>query len=651
MSRPVALLQSAGEGNHSLLAVRANVTGGSSGAAIMLLDASQTGAAPSVLLPPVEAQLWSAHPAFSPAVLAGGADFGHVFVGTDSQLVVADPSANAGSGVVYVYRTTPAAVGGGAPVASLSCWIAAPYSGAQVGASLAMLGGRIAVTLRAPSYSMPADANITSPVVDSKNASLSLVWIAAVYGVVEPGEHMNGTAPPCALLDAFHLDGASADVSVLTPPQHIARPYPAAALGTFDTALAQLTSRLSTLALPADPQAPILATASDVLLVRSATVYQASSVSVALSTAAQSIADTRRLQLLKGARASTPVSSEVLSVITYCPPNFIQLRSSTPDAVRTHVCVRCPLGEASWGGLDTMCHPCDSAGVTCAASTDNKFARMLTRHAWDVEDVIVTAQRSGFNFTNGATYELTVRGVTASARMRDVNTMGTRFLVDYTPPIAGIVIDTAVSVSEDGNASCAECGANINYASQTAALALSWQGFDDPQSGILDYFVGVSTAPCDGIFHRSCGLADIVVTGEPGGTSIRSPRAPPTCSDAVLDHRAALMAARGGNGSAAQPLRFDFSVDMDVLPLRSVGRVLSFAVANASGLALVNGGTYYGCVIAKAGNRMTVAASSDGWTVDVTPPLVRLPANATYGVDDGFFAGGDITTQSYVDML
>jgi len=88
---------------------------------------------------------------------------------------------------------------------------------------------------------------------------------------------------------------------------------------------------------------------------------------------------------------------------------------------------------------------------------------------------------------NGATYVLKVRAVTAAGAY--LERPSGDFLVDATPPIpTGPVIDLGASADGDDL---------DGTPSLDAGVTVAWPPFDDDESQIAAYMVGLSTRPCD----------------------------------------------------------------------------------------------------------------------------------------------------------
>jgi hypothetical protein len=214
------------------------------------------------------------------------------------------------------------------------------------------------------------------------------------------------------------------------------------------------------------------------------------------------------------------------------------------------------------------------------------------------------------------------------------------FLVDVTPPVPGDVNDGAAAVScTDAAGSCAS---DVDYSADVTAWAASWRGWEDPDSGIRNYAYGVSSLPCDSVYHRQCTERRRDVDGIAEG--VQQPPPQRACSELEKATRTAAWAGTpgpGGNASrTAVPPPFNWATGFDLLPLQDVGMASGF---NTTRVSLRHGLVAYGCLVVTNYAGLTTARSSDGLVIDVTPPVVRYIA-------DGWKLP-DVTTQSYTDAL
>jgi hypothetical protein len=269
------------------------------------------------------------------------------------------------------------------------------------------------------------------------------------------------------------------------------------------------------------------------------------------------------------------------------------------------------------------------------------------------------ATNSALALANGATYYITVRGANGVGLTSTASSNGVT--IDTTPPVVGAVNDGP--------------GADISQQSSATTISANWTAWSDAQSGVTGYewaigtsaggvdiqaytSVGLSTSATNGALALSGGATYYVTvrgTNGAGGTSTASSNgvtvdATPPVAGAVNDGPGADIDAQtstttiSSNWTAWTDAQsgvtgYEWAIGtyaggVDIQAYTSVGASTS---ATNGALALSSGTAYYVTVRGTNGVGLTSTASSDGVTVDTTPPVVGV-------VNDG--AGADIDAQA-----
>jgi hypothetical protein len=355
-------------------------------------------------------------------------------------------------------------------------------------------------------------------------------------------------------------------------------------------------------------------------------------------------------------------ASSSLLYTAFCGRDAVRAHNSAPSAVVPFTCVSCPAGQASFGGVSGLCQVCDGSATCLARSSLGAFDPWPATGSKlgdpsSSSDVVFSAALAGLNLTSGSHYLIAVSAITEGGVAREVSeaasvhsrsrfpqaptppkslplsqVLSEEFGVDATPPLGGVFVDgdgTSQTAATSGES-------DLDYTSNTSSYSASWAKWADPESGVVSYRVGASSAPCDGVYHRAC----VVIPPPPLAVSPGCAPPPPThtCSDLEIDRRAAQVAAagRGRLGTPAAPLPFDWASGFDVAPLTEAGLATEITF---SGLNLTGASIVYGCLEITNGAGVTTVVSTDGVVIDVTPPTVLYVA-------DGFRLP-DVSTQVY----
>lgn len=343
----------------------------------------------------------------------------------------------------------------------------------------------------------------------------------------------------------------------------------------------------------------------------------------------------------------TATGSGRVHFTAFCPRDSIRALSSFGTAglaqAVPYTCEPCPASYSSFGGMSTVCTACGSAALdpSVPASAQSMMCAGALGANGTSPDVNFNFAYSGLNLTSGGLYKVSVKAITGAGRWREV--FSDQFMVDATGPV-GIAVDDGIRDNGDGSTS--GFNSEIDYTNITSQASFVWSGGQDPESGLASFAVGMSTVPCDGVFHRACPVRKLAPSRR--DSPLLSP-----CSGAVRQHReqlatrygfvtSALTLTTNPLGSAAWPLPVNPSTVFDVRPLATVSD-LATRNTTFTGLSLLHGKTYYACVAATNKAGVTTYASSDGFTIDSTPGAVSV-------VRDGVFTP-DWDYQNYLDML
>jgi len=137
-------------------------------------------------------------------------------------------------------------------------------------------------------------------------------------------------------------------------------------------------------------------------------------------------------------------------------------------------CESCQQGWASHGGTDPTCVHCE--GRICQGKTDVQF----------------TGGKQGLDLVLGGEYQIDVRATTMTGET-SVSTSRV-FKVDWTPPSLGRVADGLMLDAGDSDCNTT-CQADIDYTNNTATIPLSWNGWEDFETGVAHYLVSAGSSP------------------------------------------------------------------------------------------------------------------------------------------------------------
>jgi hypothetical protein len=270
-----------------------------------------------------------------------------------------------------------------------------------------------------------------------------------------------------------------------------------------------------------------------------------------------------------------------------------------------------------------------------------------------------SASNGSLALTNGSTYFVTVRATNGSGLT--VNATSDGVLVDGSGPVAGTV--------RDGS------GADVDIQTSTTTIQANWLGFSDAHSGIAGYewaigttpggtqiqgftSVGISSSASNGALSLANGTTYFVTVRATNGSGLTVT----ATSDGVLVDGSAPVAGTVSDGAATD---VDYQTSTTTIQANWSGfsdaqsgiSGYEWAIGTTSGgtqvqaftsvalatsasngsLSLVSGTTYFVTVRATNGSGLTVAASSDGVTVDASAPVAGT-------VNDG--SGADVDTQT-----
>jgi len=184
------------------------------------------------------------------------------------------------------------------------------------------------------------------------------------------------------------------------------------------------------------------------------------------------------------AGASAGASGGVVPAVAtsaVCAPGFV--RADSGRGTMAPECVACPTGQPSWGGVAAaQCEDCD--GRECP-------------DADTIETGLFSGLRDGLDLENGARYRITVQATARSGRQSTA--ASNEFVVDWTPPDVGLVMDGTGQVN---TTECAYCKQEVDYTANTTHVSATWCcGWQDLESGLSSYMWSAGTSP---------GAADIV---------------------------------------------------------------------------------------------------------------------------------------------
>lgn len=574
-------------------------------------------------VPAIAASATSPSPT-STASLSGYGSFGSSVAVAGSVIAVGAPMSANGAGRVYLYRMVDSVEEPGVQRPSLVCFVEGGVAGvSHVGASVSLIAalsdgnggdpGVLAVSIQsvmAPSNDssastiVPAALLVAVPDAGSVSASASVRWPrSAVDDAVAAGSGDAGAlGPRCDIIGMVAASyTAVPDVEVdlgLSTPSWVAQTVFKLPNGT---------------------------------LVGSANVPQLD-IRIAGGSAAGSLLISTPGLATWTWHSNSSNSEGRLWQTALCPRGYVRTRStSVLGAAVPYTCVPCSTGSASFGVMSGSCSVCP-ANSSDSCSSDSSASTLTSN--------LAEGTSTGYNLTDGAVYQATLRAITSSGRWKE--SLSSPFVPDTSAPLCPqlscSVID--VRVSGAGNGVGGEVSSSdIDYCPDTTSAGVMAVGINDPESGIQSFLFGLSSRPCDGLLHRQCSVTHLYS----GGPNVSD------CSPLELDWRQRWADALGypvsSLGMPGYEVPFDLSDQrtFDLAALVDAGATPSYVWPTGS-LSLPAATLVFSCVIAvnKAGLR--TAVSSDGWVVDTTPPVLT-------DLSDGINAGEEWDGQAIGDAL
>ncbi|MEI8374410.1 MAG: hypothetical protein WCJ35_16420 [Planctomycetota bacterium] len=324
--------------------------------------------------------------------------------------------------------------------------------------------------------------------------------------------------------------------------------------------------------------------------------------------------------------------------------------------------------------IDTTPPTVGGNGITCQASTTTLWANWagvfadpesgISRYDWaigttpggsDVQGLTnvgtsTSAMNSSLSLTAGTTYYVTTQATNGAGLQSTVTSNGIIAYTDTTAP-------AVTGLPNDGT------GADITYQTSTTTISANWAGvFADPESGIsrYDWAIGTTSGGTDAQGYTSVGTATsatnngvFLTLGTKYYVSVRSTNGAglqsTATSNGVTVDTTAPTVSRTPNDGAGTDITYQTSTatlsanwagvfadeqsgitvyewaigttsgGTDVQVYTIAGTMTS---ATTSGLSLTSGTMYYASVRATNGAGLQSAATSNGVTVDSTPPTI-----------------------------
>ncbi|MFN8035841.1 MAG: hypothetical protein U0V73_07905 [Acidimicrobiia bacterium] len=296
--------------------------------------------------------------------------------------------------------------------------------------------------------------------------------------------------------------------------------------------------------------------------------------------------------------------------------------------------------DANWTGFSDP-----ASGIASYEYAIGTTAGGTQVSGWTSTGTATSVTRNGLTLSNGTTYYVSVRATDTAGNTSTVATSN-GVTVDTTAPVAGPV--------NDGT------GADVTWQQSTTTIDANWSGFSDPASGIASYgyAIGTTAGGTQIVDWTSTGTATSVtrngLTLSNGTTYYVSVRATDTAGNTstvatsngvtvdttaptggtVNDGTGAdlewqrssgtLSANWSGFSDAGSGIdHYQWAIGLspcgtEVLPWTNVGAVTSKTL---SGLALIDGGTYYVSVRAvDAVGNVGNGVGSNGITIDTSAP-------------------------------
>ncbi|EDO42273.1 predicted protein [Nematostella vectensis] len=281
---------------------------------------------------------------------------------------------------------------------------------------------------------------------------------------------------------------------------------------------------------------------------------------------------------------------------TYCPQNFIRTRFTRLDIRDTYRCTSCE-GARSFGGFSTICTSCYNR--KCASTSDDDpihFRSILcddeTCPYTEMHDNktggLQILQDNGTFFAEGGFNEYIVKIVETTRADMSTTSLSESFIIDTTPPVVGVVFD-GLGADRDMN-----CSANMTFGEDSQCSSSDFEDTD------IDFTNNTSEVHARWIDFedKESGIVEYFwcVGSQPMKDDIRE------CESTGMRP----------NGS-------HYGLDFD------------------------QGDTYYVTVVACNAAGRCSANSSNGVTIDTTPPVMNF-------VRDGVL-GADMDYQNFVDIM
>ena len=282
-------------------------------------------------------------------------------------------------------------------------------------------------------------------------------------------------------------------------------------------------------------------------------------------------------------------------VATFCPPNHKRMRVPSADGIDSVICQPCESGRKSFGGFVDMCTVCKQR--TCASSLQDDPISFDTNLCNDVSCNVVAKMNphtrgvtvklpNATFFTSGPANLYTVKFIEETQAGMVTVSLSEPFLLDTTPPEVGIVYD---GFGSNQNMNCSK---NETFGEDSQC---STRNFVDTD---IDYTNNTSEIQARWLDF--------------------------------YDNESDISQYFWCIGSL--PMRDDIKA-CESTGLRPNG--------SHSGLSLRHGDTYYVTVVACNGAHRCSAATSNGVTVDTTPPTIVYVRDGIMGPDMDFQVCGD----------
>ena len=203
-------------------------------------------------------------------------------------------------------------------------------------------------------------------------------------------------------------------------------------------------------------------------------------------------------------------------VTTFCPPNYMRMRTPRVDGIDAVACQPCESGRKSFGGFAAMCSACE--GRSCASSPNDDPVSFNTNlcggEFCDGKAVLNNRTRgvkvnlpNGTFFVPGPENLFTIQLFEETQAGTITVSFSEPFLLDTSAPEVGVVYD---GFGSDQNMNCSnnetfgedsQCSTrnfvdtDIDYTNNTSEIHARWIDFYDNESDISQYFWCVGSEP------------------------------------------------------------------------------------------------------------------------------------------------------------